>query len=284
MVRLRADRAPDVVEQSGGLEQGPRRWRHPVQGRRAVEQLEREPGDLSGMPGIDAESAGDGHRGVRQRFVRRSAAAAAEEIDQDPVAQAAVHAVDAGEPQVLHGALEDDRAGHDDLCPARVEPLAPLVHGHCRELLGRLAHLIPRGRLSLARGVAHDRVDGSRASQRAAEDGGIPGQRIERLAHERPHEGELALRNAARSREDVGEPHRSHGNAPEVLRVLAEGGDDFGGATADVDDRPARLRRRTVQNAQADQAGLLAARDDLQRQSRALADPPGDLRAVGCLA
>ena len=166
----------------------------------------------------------------------------------------------------------------------RVEPLAPLVHGHCRELLRRLGHLSPRGCLSLAGGIAHHGIDGSGASQRAAEDGGIPRQRIECLAHERPHEGELALRNAAGRGEHVREPHGSHGNAPEVLRVLAEGGDDLGRATADVNDRPARLRRRTVQNAQADQAGLLPARDDLQGQSRALADPAGDLKAVGGLA
>src|SRR5205807_4336219 len=94
-----------------------------------------------------------------------------------------------------------------------------------------------------------------------------------RSAHEGPHQGELSGRDAPGSREHVGEPHRSHGNAPEILCVLPEGGDDLGGATADVDDRPTGLGWRAVQNAQADQARLLTARDDLQGQRRALADP-----------
>src|SRR5207253_6629232 len=131
----------------------------------------------------------------------------------------------------------DDGAGHDDLRPAGIEPLTPLVGRHRRELLGRLGHFLARGRLALARGVAHHGVDGSRASQRAAEDGGVPGQRVECLAHERPHQSELSGRDAPGSREHVGEPHRSHRNAPEVLWVLLEGGDDLGGGTAYVWER-----------------------------------------------
>src|SRR5205807_3324189 len=90
--------------------------------------------------------------------------------------------------------------------------------------------------------------------------------------------------DAPGSRDHVGEPHRSNRNAPEVLWVLPEGGDDLGGATADVDDRPTGLGWRAVQNAQADQARLLPARDDLQGQRRALADPARHFAAIGRLA
>ena len=138
-----------------------------------IEEIEGKPRHLLRVPAVDPEPACHGQRPVRQRLVPSHVAIPAEKVDEDPVPQAAIDGLHRAEPEVVHRAVQDDGARHDDLRPARVEPMAALVHRHRGELLRRPGDFLARRALAVAASVSDDGIDRSRTAQRPLGQGGV---------------------------------------------------------------------------------------------------------------
>ena len=84
--------------------------------------------------------------------------------------------------------------------------------------------------------------------------------------------------------EKLAQTNRPDGHAPEVLGAIADGAGNFGRAPADVDDQRAEVGGLALQDAEADEAGLLPSGDHLELEPRFAERALHDLVAVARLA
>lgn len=295
------DGVAGVAKVGGGFEKAALFGGEAVPGLEGGEELAGEEGDLAGVLEVDAEAAGE-LLDEGALFVIEAeaggAGAAVGEVAEDAVAEAGGAVGEVGDGEAFEDSGEDGDAGDNDLGAAGADAgeLAAVVEGEGGELLEEAVDLGEGGAAAVGfvAAGAGDTVGG--ADDGGGGGGGADGAGEVAVFDAAGDDGEFFVDEVLEAAEVGGggrivleeggvEADGAEGAGEGELEDAAIGLDDFGGASADVDDEDALAGVGPAGfDAEVDEAGLLLAGDEFDGLADDLGDAGEELLAVGGVA